>query len=121
MWGDIMLLIEYPKCSTCKSAKKWLEENDISFIDRNIVDDVPTIEELETWISKFNIPCSKIFNTSGIKYRELGLKDKLKSMSDEDKLKLLAEDGMLIKRPLVITDDKMLVGFKIKEWEEYFK
>ncbi len=116
-----MLFIEYPKCSTCQKAKKWLEEKNVSFIDRHIVEDNPTYEELESWIEKYNVPISKMFNTSGMKYRELDLKNKLLNMSDEEKIKILASDGMLVKRPLIVADDKMLVGFKTKEWEDYFK
>ncbi len=116
-----MLFIEYPKCSTCQKAKKWLEDNNVSFIDRHIVEDNPKEEELTCWIEKYNLDISKMFNTSGIKYRELGLKDKLVGMSLTEKVKLLASDGMLVKRPLIVAEDKVLIGFKVKEWEEYFK
>ncbi len=115
-----MLFIEYSKCSTCKKAKEWLETNKISYTDRHIVDNNPTYEEISDWVKKYDIGLSKLFNTSGIKYREMNLKDKLVTMSDDDKIKLLATDGMLVKRPLVVSDDKILIGFKIKEWEEYF-
>lgn len=116
-----MEFIEYPKCSTCKKAKKWLEVNNIDFIDRNIITETPKYEELEKWINYYNIEISKLFNTSGIKYRELKLKDKLKEMTKNEKIQLLASNGMLIKRPLLITKDKVLIGFKEKEWIEYFK
>lgn len=116
-----MLFIEYPKCSTCKRAKTWLENNNIEFIDRHIVENNPTKEELRKWVNKYNISTSKLFNTSGIKYRELNLKDKLLTMNDEEKIELLSTDGMLVKRPLIISEDKILIGFKEKEWEEYFK
>ena len=114
-----MIFIEYPKCSTCKKAKRWLDERNIKYIDRHIVEDNPTYEELSMWIKKYNLNISKLFNTSGLKYRALGLKDTLLNMSDNDKINLLATDGMLVKRPLVILDDKMLIGFKEKEWDEY--
>ena len=94
------ICIEYPKCSTCKKAKKWLEENNIEFIDRNIVEETPTVEELIEWIQKSGKELKKWFNTSGLKYKELNLKDKLVTMSDKEKIELLASDGMLIKRPV---------------------
>lgn len=112
------IFIQYPKCSTCKKAKQWLEKNNISFQDRNIVLENPTVEELETWIKKSGYEIKKIFNTSGLKYKELNLKEKLPTMSDKEKIKLLASDGMLIKRPLFITQEKIYVGFREKEWEE---
>ena len=113
--------IEYNKCSTCKKAKKFLDDNNIEYNDRSIKEEVPTSEELSKWIDKFDIPVKKLFNTSGIKYRELNLKDKLINMSDKEKIKILSSDGMLIKRPLLISEDKILIGFKEKEWYEYFK
>lgn len=106
------LLIEYPKCSTCQKAKRWLEENGIEFLDRNIVLETPTVEELTAWIEKCGQDIRKWFNTSGLKYKELNLKDKLDSMSDEEKIKLLASDGMLIKRPILVSDKGIFVGFK---------
>lgn len=111
------LFIEYPKCSTCQKAKKWLEENNINFEDRNIVTETPTKEELKKWATKFGMEPKKLFNTSGIKYRELKIKEKLDNMTDDEIYELLASDGMLIKRPLFISDKFMLKGFKIKEWE----
>ena len=111
-----MLFIEYPKCTTCKRAKKYLEEHKVAFEDRHIVEDNPTKEELTEWIKRSGYPIRKFFNTSGMKYRELGLKDKLDAMSDEEKIELLASDGMLVKRPLLIDDDRILVGFREKEW-----
>ncbi len=111
-----MLFIEYPKCSTCKKAKKYLEDLGIQFEDRNIVEENPAAEELRDWIAKSGYPVKKFFNTSGMKYRELGLKDKLPQMSDDEKIELLATDGMLVKRPLLIDGDRVLVGFKEKEW-----
>lgn len=112
-----MLLIEYPKCSTCQKAKKWLEANKISFEDRHIVESRPTEEELKEWVGKSGYPVKKFFNTSGMKYRELGLKEKLQEMSEEEQIRLLATDGMLVKRPLLI-GEKILVGFREKEWME---
>lgn len=116
-----MLFIEYPKCSTCKNAKKYLDSNNIKYTDRDIVNNTPTVEELSTYIKKSNLPINKFFNTSGIKYRELKLKDKLPSMSDKEKLTLLASNGMLVKRPLLITDNNVLIGFKEKEWDNALK
>ena len=111
-----MLFIEYPKCSTCKKAKKHLEELGVSFEDRHIVEENPTKEEFTEWISVSGYPVKKFFNTSGMKYRELGLKDRLPQMTDEEKIELLATDGMLVKRPLLIDGDRILVGFKEAEW-----
>lgn len=113
-----MLFIEYPKCSTCQKAKKWLETNHVVFEDRHIVEDNPTAEELKAWIAQSGYPVKRFFNTSGMKYRELGLKEKLESMCEEEQIALLATDGMLVKRPLVI-GEKILVGFREKEWEEF--
>ena len=112
------LFIWYTKCSTCQKAKKWLEENNISFEERHIVEQTPSENELRKWINKSNLDIKRFFNTSGLKYKELNLKDKLAHMSDEEKIKLLASNGMLIKRPLLITDEKVFAGFKEKEWEE---
>ncbi len=113
-----MLFIEYPKCSTCKKAKKWLEDKGIAFEDRHIVENNPTAEELREWIKKSGLDIKRFFNTSGMKYRDLGLKDKLADMEEEEKLTLLSSDGMLVKRPLVVGDNVVLVGFKEKEWGE---
>jgi arsenate reductase len=112
-----MLFIEYPKCSTCKKAKSWLEEHQLPYEDRHIVEMNPTAEELQVWVGRSGLELKRFFNTSGLKYKELGLKDKLPAMTDEEKIALLATDGMLVKRPLVVTEDKVLVGFKEKEWE----
>ncbi len=111
------IFIEYPKCSTCKKAKAWLEEKNINFEDRNIVEDTPTLQELTEWIEKSGLDLKKWFNTSGLKYKELNLKDKLGSMTDEEKIKLLASDGKLIKRPLLISDKEVYVGFKEEQWK----
>lgn len=121
--GGILIMnmfIEYPRCSTCKKAKKWLVENKIEFVERNIVEDTPTVDELCKWIKESGLDIKKWFNTSGMKYRELNLKDKLVDMSDEEKIDLLASDGMLIKRPLLISDKGIFIGFKEKNWEEMF-
>lgn len=115
-----MLFINCPKCSTCQKAKKWLENNDIAFTSQNIIIETPTASELSEYIKKSGLPIKKFFNTSGLKYRELGLKDKLGEMSDEKKINLLASDGMLIKRPLLVGDKGVLVGFKEPQWKEFF-
>ena len=111
-----MLFIEYPKCSTCKKAKKYLEEHGIEFEDRHIVEENPTKEELAEWIRISGKPVKKFFNTSGMKYRELGLKDKLPQMNEEEQIELLASDGMLVKRPLLIDGEMVMTGFKEAEW-----
>ena len=112
------LFIEYPKCSTCQKAKKWLDENNIEYVDRNIVTETPTKDELKKWIPKSVLDVRKFFNTSGMKYRELNIKEKIKDMSEDEIYELLASDGMLIKRPLFISDTLILKGFKEKEWEQ---
>lgn len=112
------IFIEYPKCSTCQKAKKWLDANKIDYVDRNIITETPSKEELKKWITKSGIDVRKFFNTSGIKYRELNIKDKLKDMSEDEIYELLASDGMLIKRPLFISTKIILKGFKEKEWEQ---
>ena len=110
------IFIEYPKCSTCKKAKKWLEEKNIEFEDRHIIEQTPTVKELTEWIKKSELDIKKWFNTSGIKYKELNLKEKLSNMSDKEKIELLASDGMLIKRPILISDKGIFVGFKEDKW-----
>lgn len=112
-----VLFIEYPKCTTCQKAKKWLQDNKIEFTDRHIVEENPTKEELTKWIAKSNLPIRKFFNTSGILYKEMNLKDKLDNLSFDEQTELLATNGMLVKRPLIITEDIILVGFKEKQWE----
>lgn len=114
------LFIEYPKCSTCQKAKKWLQDNKIKFEDRNIIEENPTAEELKRWIKLSGKDIKKWFNTSGLKYRELKLSQKLNNMTDEGKIDILASDGMLVKRPIFISDDGILIGFKQEEWEEFF-
>lgn len=114
-----VLFIEYPKCSTCRKAKKWLDEHGIDYTDRHIVEDNPTAEELAAWQERSGLPVRRFFNTSGMRYRELGIKAKLDAgMSDEDAFALLATDGMLVKRPLAIADDAVLVGFREPAWEQ---
>lgn len=112
-----MIIIEYPKCSTCQKAKKYLENKSCEFIDRDIVKNTPSKDELNEIIKKSGKEVNKFFNTSGLKYKELKLKDKLPKMTYEEKIELLASDGMLIKRPLLILDEDVLIGFKEKEWE----
>lgn len=118
-----ILFIEYPKCTTCQKAKKWLVNNGINFEDRHIVEKNPSVAELTAWTKTSELELKKFFNTSGLKYKELGLKDKLAIMSDSQKIELLASDGMLVKRPLVVIDGgkQVLVGFKEKEWEKVFE
>ena len=113
--------IEYPKCTTCKKAKKWLEENQILFEDRHIKEQNPTEHELREWIGKSGLEIKRFFNTSGVLYKELGLKDKLKEMSDDEKIELLASDGMLVKRPIIVGSNNILVGFKEEEWKQLIK
>ena len=113
-----MLFLEYPPCSTCKKARKWLDAHGISYVDRHIKESNPSYEELKHWYETSGLPLKKFFNTSGLQYRALELKDKLPTMSDEEQLHLLATDGMLVKRPLVVTDNgTVLTGFREKEWE----
>lgn len=113
-----MLFVNYPKCSTCRKAKKWLDEHGIEYESRHIIEDNPTSEELRKWREISELPLKRFFNTSGMKYRELKLKDKLPDMSEDEQLDLLATDGMLVKRPIVVSENTVLVGFKVKEWEE---
>ena len=113
-----MLFLEYPKCSTCQKAKKWLDENGVKYIDRHIKEDNPSAEELKSWYEKSGQPLKKFFNTSGLIYKNMGLKDKLPEMTEEEQLDRLASDGMLVKRPLIVGEDYVLIGFKVKEWEE---
>ena len=113
-----MLFICYPKCTTCQKAKKWLDEHNIEYTERHIVEDNPSYDELKNWYEKSGQPLKKFFNTSGLLYKELQLKDKLSGMSEEEQLKLLATNGMLVKRPLVVMDDTVLIGFKEPEWSK---
>lgn len=113
-----MLFIYYPKCTTCQKAKKWLDEKGILYAERNILEDNPTYDELLTWFQRSKLPLKRFFNTSGLKYRELGLKSRLAEMSEEEQLKLLASDGMLVKRPLLVSEGIALPGFKEDEWKK---
>ena len=113
-----MLFLCYPRCSTCQKAKKWLDEQGKNYTERHIVENNPTYDELKQWYEMSGLPLKKFFNTSGLKYKELQLKDKLPNMTEDEMLKLLATDGMLVKRPLLVKDDKVLVGFKQVQWEE---
>lgn len=116
-----MLVLVYRKCSTCLKALKWLEDNSIVYEERPIVDQNPTYEELKEWYAKSGLSLKKFFNTSGLLYKELNLKDKLAEMSEEEQLQLLAADGMLVKRPLVVTETTVLTGFKAEDWEKKLK
>ena len=112
-----MLFVYYPKCSTCRKAKKWLDDQGISYEERDIVADNPTAGDLRAWHAKSGLPLKRFFNTSGLQYKALGLKDKLPEMSEADQLALLATDGMLVKRPLLVGEDFVLTGFRAAEWE----
>lgn len=116
--GFEMLVLVYRKCSTCLKALKWLDANGVEYVERAIVEENPTYEELKEWYGKSGLPLKKFFNTSGVLYKEMQLKDKLPAMSEEEQLKLLATDGKLVKRPLVVGDDFVLTGFKEVEWNE---
>ncbi len=116
-----MIFLEYPPCSTCRKAKKWLDERGVSYEDRHIVENPPSAEELKEWVKRSGLPLKKFFNTSGRKYKELALKDRLPSMTEEEQLALLASDGMLVKRPLAVTEERVLVGFKEAEYESLQK
>lgn len=113
-----MLFIHYPKCSTCRKANKWLNDKGLEFTERDIVSENPTTDELRNWIEISGLDIKKFFNTSGIIYREMGLKDKLPTMSFDEKINLLSSNGMLVKRPILVMDSKVLVGFKEAEWEK---
>ena len=113
-----MLFIEYPPCTTCKKAKKWLQDNGLEFTARHIKEQNPAAEELSAWQEKSGLELKKFFNTSGLVYKELGLKDRLPHMSREEQIDLLASNGMLVKRPILVAGDTILVGFREKEWEK---
>lgn len=113
-----MLFIQYPPCSTCQKAKKWLDENGMVYEDRHIKENKPTYEELKTWYEKSGLPLKKFFNTSGLLYKSMNLKEKLPAMSEEEQLRLLATDGMLVKRPIVVKGGLVLTGFKAADWEK---
>ncbi len=116
-----MLFIEYPKCTTCQKAKKFLTDNCVEFTERHIKEDNPTYDELKAWYEKSGLPLKKFFNTSGLLYKSMELKMKLPNMTDDEQLKLLATDGMLVKRPILITENRILVGFRENEWFEAIK
>lgn len=113
-----MQFICYPKCSTCQKARKWLETNHLEFTERHIAEENPSYEELKEWYAESGLPLKKFFNTSGMLYKEMQLKDKLPAMSEEEQLKLLATNGMLVKRPLIVNGNMILTGFKEAEWEK---
>ena len=116
-----MLFICYPKCSTCKKAKKWLDEHNVEYTERHIVENNPTYDELKEWFNKSGLPIKRFFNTSGLLYKEMKLKDKLPTMSEDEQLQLLATNGMLMKRPLTVGENIVLTGFKENEWSEAIK
>lgn len=116
-----MLFVYYPKCSTCQKAKKWLDENNLKYTERHIVEDNPTYEDLKDWYNRSGLPLKKFFNTSGLLYKDMKLKDKLPEMTEDEQLKLLATNGMLVKRPVVVNGDTVLLGFKEAEWNEKLK
>ena len=113
-----VLFVEYPKCSTCQKAKKWLDQRGVEYKDRHIKEQNPKEEELREWYARSGLPLKKFFNTSGMLYKSMQLKEKLPQMSEEEQLRLLATDGMLVKRPLIVMEDRVLVGFKEAEWEK---
>lgn len=113
-----MVFVNYPKCTTCQKAAKWLDRHNITYDSRHIKEENPSYEELSEWHRKSGLPLKRFFNTSGILYREMGLKDKLAKIPEEEQLSLLASDGMLVKRPIIVSGDTILVGFREKEWEE---
>ena len=113
-----MLFIEYPKCTTCQKAKKWLDQNGTAYTDRNIKEENPSADELKAWLAQSGLPIKKFFNTSGLLYKSMNLKEKLPEMTEEEQIALLASDGMLVKRPILVTDSAVLVGFKESNWEK---
>ena len=116
-----MLFIHYPKCTTCQKAKKWLDENNIKYTERHIVENNPSYDELKQWHEKSGLELKKFFNTSGRLYKEMQLKNKLPEMSEEEQLRLLSTNGMLVKRPIVVCDETVLVGFREAQWTEQLK
>lgn len=112
-----MLFLHYPKCSTCQKAKKWLEQQGVDYMERDIKQENPTAEELESWYRRSGLPLKRFFNTSGLQYKALNLKDRLPSMTEEEQLQLLATDGMLVKRPILVGEGFVLTGFRQAEWE----
>lgn len=116
-----MLFVEYPKCTTCQKAKKFLDDHGVVYEDRHIKEQNPTADELRAWWKKSGLPLKKFFNTSGLQYKALGLKDKLPTMTEEEQLALLGTDGMLVKRPVLVGEDFVLTGFRAEQWEETLK
>lgn len=116
-----MLFLEYPPCGTCKKAKSWLDANGVAYTARHIKEENPTYEELKLWHQRSGLPLKKFFNTSGLLYKSMNLKEKLPAMTEEEQLRLLASDGMLVKRPLVVLEDQVLVGFREAQWQELLK
>lgn len=116
-----MLFIHYPKCTTCQKAKKWLDENNIEYTERHIVENNPSYDELKQWYEKSGLELKRFFNTSGLMYKEMQLKNKLPAMSEEEQLRLLSTNGMLVKRPIVVCDETVLVGFREAQWTEQLK
>ena len=116
-----MIFVCYPKCSTCQKAKKWLNEHNVEYTERHIAEEKPTYDELKEWHEKSGLPLKKFFNTSGLLYKEMKMKDKLPSMSEEEQLRLLSTNGMLVKRPILVTGNKVLVGFREAEWDDVIR
>lgn len=116
-----MIFVCYPKCSTCQKAKKWLNEHNVEYTERHIAEEKPTYDELKEWHEKSGLPLKKFYNTSGLLYKEMKMKDKLPSMSEEEQLRLLSTNGMLVKRPILVTGDKVLVGFREAEWDDVIR
>ena len=116
-----MIFLQYPPCSTCRKAKQWLDDHGVAYTDRHIKENNPTYEELKAWYERSGLPLKRFFNTSGLVYKSLNLREKLPQMSEEEQLRLLATDGMLVKRPLVVTDDRILPGVQEAQWEALLK
>ena len=113
-----MLFIQYPPCTTCQKAKKWLDAHEVAYTARHIKEENPSYEELKEWYGRSGLPLKRFFNTSGLLYKSMNLKDRLPDMTEEEQLRLLASDGMLVKRPIVVTEDRILTGFREAEWEQ---
>lgn len=116
-----MLFLQYPPCSTCKKAKNWLDGHGVSYTDRHIKEDNPSYEELKDWYERSGLPLKRFFNTSGLAYKSLNLKERLPNMTEDEQLQLLASDGMLVKRPILVMEDRILTGFKEAQWAELLK
>ena len=117
----MMLFLEYPTCSTCKKARKWLEDHHVTFEARHIKEEHPTYDELKSWHQRSGLPLKRFFNTSGLLYKSMNLKDRLPAMTEEEQIELLASDGMLVKRPILVTENTVLTGFRENEWEKMLK